>query len=161
HTLDRAKPGAVGLKCGNQARVNELSVHQHRARSALSLATTFLCPCQMKVLTQYIQQALHRRHIDPVLLAVHRQLNLGVHAFTSGRNSPCLSGSSSLLPPCSRSVKPLTFSKMSSGSNGIESKLRPVAFSIAFKIAGAGPSIGNSPIPLAPPGPCTQGTSSK
>src|SRR5437763_10015634 len=32
-------------------------------------------------------------------------------------------------------------------------KKNPVAFSIAFRIAGAGPSIGNSPIPLAPAGP--------
>jgi hypothetical protein len=31
-------------------------------------------------------------------------------------------------------------------------KLTPVAFSIAFSIAGAAPSIGSSPIPFAPSG---------
>ena len=38
----------------------------------------------------------------------------------------------------------------SSGSSGIEWKLTPVASLIAFRIAGAGPSCGNSPMPLAP-----------
>ena len=42
---------------------------------------------------------------------------------------------------------------ISSGINGIFLKLSPVAFSIAFRIAGAGPSIGNSPMPFAPAGP--------
>jgi hypothetical protein len=42
---------------------------------------------------------------------------------------------------------------IASGINGICLKLSPVAFSIAFRIAGAGPSIGSSPIPFAPAGP--------
>ena len=37
----------------------------------------------------------------------------------------------------------------------------PVACATALKIAGAAPSIGSSPMPLAPPGPYGYGTSSK
>src|SRR5688572_3021616 len=48
-----------------------------------------------------------------------------------------------------------------SGINGTSLKLTPVAFSIALSIAGAGPSIGNSPIPFAPPGPYAYGFSVK
>jgi hypothetical protein len=44
-------------------------------------------------------------------------------------------------------------SKMSSGSRGISVKAMPVACSMALRIAGAGPSMGSSPMPLAPPGP--------
>ena len=40
-------------------------------------------------------------------------------------------------------------------------KLMPVAFSMALRMAGAGPSMGSSPMPLAPPGPWRLGTSSK
>ena len=42
---------------------------------------------------------------------------------------------------------------IASGISGIRLKFSPVAFSIALRIAGAGPSIGNSPIPFAPDGP--------
>ena len=37
----------------------------------------------------------------------------------------------------------------------------PAAASMAFAIAGATPSIGSSPMPFAPPGPCAYGCSSK
>src|SRR5262245_51334991 len=50
---------------------------------------------------------------------------------------------------------------MSSGSNGIEFKETPNASSTAFTMAGAGPSIGSSPIPLAPYAPCMFPSSSK
>ena len=52
-------------------------------------------------------------------------------------------------------------SKMSSGSSGISVNETPVACSIAFRIAGAGPSMGSSPIPFAPCGPWMEGVSSK
>ena len=42
---------------------------------------------------------------------------------------------------------------IASGIKGTWLKLTPVAFSMAFKIAGAAPSIGSSPIPFAPAGP--------
>ena len=48
-----------------------------------------------------------------------------------------------------------------SGVIGRRHTSRPIAFAIALKIAGAGPSIGSSPMPLAPAGPCGYGTSSK
>src|ERR1700690_1376382 len=48
-----------------------------------------------------------------------------------------------------------------SGVAGISRTQIPVAFSIAFTIAAAGPSIGNSPMPLAPCGPKGYGCSSK
>ena len=44
-------------------------------------------------------------------------------------------------------------SKISSGNSGISVNETPVACSIAFRIAGAGPSIGSSPMPFAPNAP--------
>ena len=43
-------------------------------------------------------------------------------------------------------------SKMSSGRSGISVKAMPVACSMALRMAGAGPSMGSSPMPLAPNG---------
>jgi len=48
-----------------------------------------------------------------------------------------------------------------SGVSGRRVTSAPVAWATALKIAGAGPSIGSSPMPLAPAGPCGYGTSSK
>src|SRR4029079_15422939 len=50
---------------------------------------------------------------------------------------------------------------IASDSNGMRLKLVPVACSIAFRIAGPGPSIGSSPIPFAPPGPKAYGFTAK
>ncbi len=52
-----------------------------------------------------------------------------------------------------RSPPAQTASKISSGKSGTESKRVPSASSIALTIAGAGPSIGSSPIPFAPYAP--------
>ena len=48
-----------------------------------------------------------------------------------------------------------------SGTTGTCRRRTPVACAIALTIAGAGPSIGSSPIPLAPPGPPAYGRSAK
>jgi len=52
-------------------------------------------------------------------------------------------------------------SKISSGRSGISVNEIPVACWMALRMAGAGPSMGSSPMPLAPPGPWMDGTSSK
>jgi hypothetical protein len=70
-TLDCTELRTVGLKCRNQTGVYELSIHQHSTRSTLALATTFLGPREVKILTQNVEQALHWRHLDPMLFAVH------------------------------------------------------------------------------------------
>src|ERR1044072_4871815 len=50
---------------------------------------------------------------------------------------------------------------MASGVSGTWSNATPVACSTALRMAGAGPSIGNSPMPFAPPGPPAYGFSKK
>ena len=69
--LDGANLLAIRLHCRDEATVDDNAIHQHRARSAFSLAATFFRPGEMEFLAQYIQQTRHRIHMGPALLAIH------------------------------------------------------------------------------------------
>src|SRR4030088_1920265 len=90
-------------------------------------------------------------------LAVYgkRKLAFAAVLFTAVFFGTVLGGVAHRSPPAP------TGSKISSGRSGTESKRVPRASSIALTIAGAGPSIGSSPIPFAPYAPCTLPISSK
>src|SRR5437899_8172883 len=149
--------GATRLKHWNEAAIYQRSVHQNGARATLALSTAFLRSRQSKLVSQHIQQAIHRVRPHGCQLSIDRESDLAfcvlrrlAHCCPRAEEG-AISGTA-----CSASA-----SKIFSGSNGIESNAMCSASSIALTIAGAGPSIGNSPIPFAPNAPCTLLNSSK
>ncbi len=76
------------------------------------------------------------------------------HAVVSLKMGPATAGSRDSVPASGVWVMR---SKMSSGSSGISLKAMPVACSMALRMAGAGPSMGSSPMPLAPKAPWGDG----
>src|SRR5208283_909441 len=145
------------LQNRNQAAIHQRAVHQHRARSTFTFSVSFFHTGQSQLLTQHIQQAHHREGAHGSWLPVHRERNLGPSANLRRLIHRTALAASDSLTNDSR----VSSSKMSSGSNGIESNETPSASSTAFRIAGAGPSMGSSPIPFAPNAPCTLPSSSK
>src|SRR6266699_7159222 len=149
--------GATRLKHWNEAAIYQRSAHQNAARATLALSTAFLRSRQSKLVSPHIQQAIHRVRPHGCQLSIDRERDLAFCVLR--RLAHCrpraeegaISGTA-----CSASA-----SKIFSGSNGIESNAMCSASSIALTIAGAGPSIGSSPIPFAPYAPCTLLNSSK
>src|SRR6516162_1943669 len=152
--LDRGDLRSAGLQYRYQAAVNEDTVYQHGTRSTLTLPASLFCSGERELVTQDIQESFHRVGTDGSLLAVNRQKNLA-GLPRDGHLAPCGVRAS----PAAGAE--LTAVKMSSASRGIRSKRTPSASSTAFTMAGAGPSIGNSPIPLAPNAPWILPSSSK
>src|SRR5690242_4952344 len=70
---------AIRLACRDEARVDDLAVEQHRARTALALAATFLRAGEAAVLAQHVEQSLPRRALDGARLAVHFHRDLHRH----------------------------------------------------------------------------------
>src|SRR6516225_8474790 len=129
--LDRRHLGALRLGARHETRDDRLAVHEHGARATLALATALLGAGQPAVLAQHVEQALERVRVQRARRAVQREL----HALSPFR------------PGASRGDAAST-----SGVAGIERTSRP-AWRSAFTTAGAGPSMGSSPTPLAPNGP--------
>src|ERR1700733_6412591 len=96
----------------------------------------------MQIIAQHVEQALHRRGIDDSALAVHIKPDRGP-SFAQY----CWFALAHRAAISSFAASP---AKRSSGRRGIALNATPVASRMAFRIAGAGPSWGNSPIPLAP-----------
>jgi hypothetical protein len=63
--------GPVRLDCGDEARVHAAAVEQYGAGSALPLTASFLRPGETALVTQHVEQTLHRRHAHLMLAAVH------------------------------------------------------------------------------------------
>src|SRR5690606_444989 len=127
--LDGRDLAGIALTGRDEAGVHGLAVEHHGARAALALAAALLRPGEAKILAQDVQEPPPRRDLDGLRRAVDllRDLHASLHA---GRVDPTASG------------------EIGSVSNGA-----PSASSTAFATAAAGPSIGISPTPLAPPGP--------
>lgn len=128
-TFDCRDLGALDVRERDQTRVHRHAIDEDRARTALTLATSFLGSGQPAVLAQDIEQTLHRVRIDSHPLTVHRQ----VHSH----ETRCGCWADMIL----------------SGKAGISRTSKP-ACRRALTTAGAGPSMGISPTPLAPNGPC-------
>src|ERR1700674_5008915 len=139
--FDRSKSRARCLKSRDEAAIHQLAIHQDGARTTFTFSATFLRAGYPELLPQDIQQPLHGKDANRFRLAIHgkRKLALAAVVFAA-----VFGGVSHRSPPAP------TASKISSGKSGMESKRVPSASSIALTIAGAGPSIGSSPIPFAP-----------
>ncbi len=118
----------------DQAGVDERAVDEHGAGAALAFAAAFLGAGEGEVLAQHVEQPLHRRYVGRPLPAVHLEAQphagLPVAAFAAQ----------------ARAIR--------SGVAGIRSRSIASASAMAFTAAGAPPSMGSSPMPLAPNGPC-------
>src|ERR1700733_8725348 len=140
---------AFGLQDGDKAGVDQVAVDQDGAGPALAFAAALFGSGEVQVFAEHIEQPLHRWCFDSFFAAVDGELD-GGHAPASLKMGPAMAGSRDSLPAEGTRVMP---SKMSSGRRGISVNAMPVACSMALRMAGAGPSIGSSPMPLAPPGP--------
>jgi hypothetical protein len=165
NSLDRSYCRSTDLGNRNKATVHDLSVDNNRARAALAFTAALLGPGKPQLFAQHVEQASHRKHLKPSLLAIDRKVDC-----VSGGHLNYKRRCQSIFPQRRKDAKKKVLSWRLcafagdsyserivsinvSGISGTRLKLTPVAFSIAFKIAGAAPSIGNSPIPFAPPGP--------
>ena len=124
--------GGVSLHERNEAAVHKVSVEQDRTRATLAFAASFLRARQVQGSAERVEQSRHRMSghgdVGAVDAAVNRDGGIA-HARASMR------------------------SNTRSGVIGMRVMLTPSA-QTAFAIAGAAPSMGSSPIPFAPPGPC-------
>ena len=136
-SFDRGDLAALNLAHRYQATVHDLAVDQHGARPALPFATTLFRACRAKILADHIQQPARTRYLDGYGMTIDRERD-------GHRDVPFP------LPP---SLFPRNASNTFSGVAGTSSSQTPVASWMAAMIAGAGPSIGSSPMPLAPNGP--------
>src|SRR5262249_54269013 len=127
----------------HETTIHDLTVEHDGASAALALTAAFFRAGELELFAQNVEQARHWEDVE----RARRTINF---AF----DKHCLNRSN-------RSYTTYFPAIIFSGMSGMLLKLTPVAFSIAFKIAGAAPSIGNSPMPLAPPGPYAYGFSSK
>src|SRR5712675_778188 len=139
--------GAFDLQDGDEAGVDQVAVDQDGAGSALAFAAALFGSGKVQVFAEDVEEALHRWGFDGFCLAIDSELN-GGHAVASLKTGPAMSGFKDSEPASGMRV---IRSKMSSGSRGISVKEMLVACSMALRMAGAGPSMGSSPMPLAPP----------
>src|SRR6266705_6641850 len=158
HSFDGDDTRAARLRHGNETAIHQHAVQQNGTRTALAFTAPFFRARQSQLVPQHVQQSLHRISEHVLRLAVDSERNLALRArsWRKIHAVPCIEEKTS----CSGEAR-RTASNKSSGSSGMEQKRIPVASSTAFTIAGAGPSIGNSPMPLAPCAPCTLPSSSK
>src|SRR6266705_4472893 len=149
---------AARLHYWNETAIHQHAIQQNGTRTALAFTASFFRARQSQFVPQYVQQSLHRIREHAFCLAIDSERNLALR--TCGRRRIYAVSRDEEKASCSGAAC-RTASNKSSGSSGMEQKRIPVASSTAFTIAGAGPSIGNSPIPLAPCAPCTLPSSSK
>src|SRR5271169_1822416 len=149
--LNRRKICARGLQRRYETAIDQLAVHQDGARTTFALAATFLRAGQPELLSQDIQQPLHGKNANGFRLAVYGKGKLAFGAILAATLAATFGG------VAHRSPLAETASKISSGMSGTESKrvprASPRASWMALTIAGAGPSMGSSPIPFAPYAP--------
>src|SRR5688572_20657184 len=126
--LDGDDLPALGMRGGHEAGVDSNAVDQNRACAALAFSTSLFRARQTAILSQHIEQPFHRMRFDGSRATVDDDLH----------------------QPSAFSRRPAAKSR--SGVAGIERTSKPQCRS-ALITAGAGPSIGISPTPLAPNGP--------
>src|ERR1700722_5661223 len=136
---------SLGLEHRHQAAVHQRAIHEHRTRAALTLAASFFRSRQSELFTQHVEKPLHWVRADSFHLAIHREGDVALRGASFCHRTPAGARAS-----LSRIAAEFIASKISSGKSGTKSNGIPSASSIAFTIAGAGPSIGSSPIPFAP-----------
>src|SRR5262249_52356890 len=124
-SLDGGDHATAQLADRDEARARRISVEQNGARAAFALGATLLRADQAEWTTQHVEQTHERRRVDLPSGPVHGERDLH-DAF---------------LRACANNR---------SGVSGSSSIAMPVACSTAAAIAGAPPSIGSSPMPLAP-----------
>src|SRR5206468_4439330 len=131
---------------------------QDGTRAAFALAASFFYARQSQVVSQHVQQSFHGMGEQLLCAAVDGERKLVLRAChrQGTHTAPRAVGETTCWLDSGRRA-----SKRSSGSSGMEQKQTPVASSTALTIAGAGPSIGSSPMPFAPCAPCTFPISSK
>src|SRR5438093_12293605 len=120
----------------DEAGVHRQPVQVHGAGAALALAAALLRACERQLIAEGVEQAGGGVHPQRHRLPVKGE------GDGEGRHPPLSSSSISR-----------------SGVSGIALGSAPVARATAFRIAGAGPSIGSSPRPFALPAPCGYGFS--
>src|SRR5580693_8625861 len=157
-TFDRDDFRTLRLKNGNEAAIHQHSVYQHRAGAALALATAFFRSRQSKFVTQHVEQALHRVDLHGFGLPVHGD---GDFPFCSSLWGFRHSFPRADVAALSGAALSESAAKISSGSKGIAWNGTCSASSTALTIAGAGPSMGSSPMPFAPYAPWMFPSSSK
>src|SRR5580704_560845 len=142
--FDSAYRSALSLQHRNQAAVHQLAIHQHGAGTALPLAAAFLGAGKTNLCPQNVEQTLHGIDRHGVWGAIYGEGDVApAHWLPSAASAVCRDSAA-------RSGSAVMARKISSGSSGMELNSTPVACTTALMITGAGPSIGNSPIPLAP-----------
>src|SRR3954469_2153516 len=166
--FDRLDPPPLALKKGHQTGERGLAVDQHRAGAALPFPTPLLGAGQPEPLPQHVEEALHGMPLDLGGLAVdgkgktHGRTSFSVGAPLCVR--PASPSDAAPHPGRPHRAAPTGDEEASnnfSGVAGISATGIPVAFSTACTVAGAPPSIGSSPTPLAPKGPPPQARSSR
>jgi hypothetical protein len=75
-TLDGRDLGVLSLQDRNQARVDEVPIHEYGAGSAFAFATTFFGPCKMQIFTKDVEKALHWRGFDSFVFIIDSQGDL-------------------------------------------------------------------------------------
>src|SRR5260370_844890 len=150
HSLDGDYARTFRLRHRDETTVHQHPVQQNGTRTAFSLAASFFRACQFQIVPKHVQQSFHVVGKNFLCFAIdgEREFTLRtrfrrrIHAVPRTEDGTA----------CSSESGPRASNK-SSGSNGIVWIRTPVASSMALMIAGAGPSMGNSPIPLAPCAP--------
>src|SRR5437764_8216859 len=148
HGLHPLPPHLIG---GDEAGVHRHAVQVHGARAALAFAAAFLCTGERQLVAERVEQA--GGGIDPqrhgLSVEGERDRDCGLWISDCGM---AVHGAESAIrnPKSAISSSSISFS----GVSGIALGSAPVARATAFAIAGAGPSIGSSPSPFAPPAPC-------
>src|SRR5437660_6694828 len=132
--LDRRDRSAAHLGKRDEAGVHCFTADQDGAGAALSFAAAFLGSRQAALLAQNVQESLHRvrRDVDSLSVEPKPHGTLDLEARVSEFEME---------------------ERIRSGVAGISRTSIPRC-RMALTIAGAGPSIGISPTPLAPWGPC-------
>src|SRR5919109_1620850 len=131
--LDGHDPRTGGVRCRHETRIHRRPVDEHGARTALAFAAALLRTGETALLPQHIEQTLHRMDVEARALAVDGGLEFHVSTLATCMSFSGVAGISRISNPACRS---------------------------ALMTAGAGPSIGSSPVPFAPKGPCGYGFSS-
>ena len=66
--FDGGDVGAFGLEDGDEAGVDEVSVDEDGAGSAFAFAAAFFGAGEVEVFAEDVEEALHRRGVDGLLL---------------------------------------------------------------------------------------------
>src|SRR3989441_861182 len=132
--FDALHPRAAHLVGRDETGIHGQSVQVYRAGAALAFTASFLRAGEPEAVAQRVEQTLRGVEVE--------------------RDGGTVEGEDDL---DSRHQRVKSMSR--SGVSGIARGSVPVAAATAFRIAGAGPSMGSSPSPFAPCAPCGYGFS--